>query len=392
MSALVAPAVRILVFLHSFEPGGVERVALRLAGAWADGGHDVRLALGRDEGAQREIAPHNVVYDFAPPSRLARPFETFWLVRHVIGAVRRHRPDVLFCAGCTYMVVAAFVRLFMRDECPPIVAKLSNSLERKDLSWPARLLYRMWLRDHPNIVERVVGMAPPMREEIRRCMRMSPNRIAIVPDPALDAEDLRALSSRDPGPGPGRRFVAVGRLVPQKNFALLLRAFAAAAKPDDQLLILGEGPQRKRLERLAAKLGIEDRVAMPGHVASVRDVLRSADLFVSSSNFEGLPGVVLEALAAGLPIVATDCSACMDYLLGYGKLGRLVPIRDVAALAQAMRDAPGSEEVPVAAMQQAAAQFTIERSAELYVDVFAATLERSAAPVWTELVPAGEAA
>lgn len=352
----------------------------------------MRLALGRDQGAQRAIAPHNVVYDFAPPSWLARPFETLWLVWHVIGAIRRHRPDVLFCAGSTYMIVAALVRLFMPQECPPIVAKLSNSLERKDLAWPARFFYRIWLRDHPNIVERVVGMAPPMRDEIRRCMRMSPNRIAIVPDPALDAEDLRALSGRVLASGPGRRLVAAGRLVRQKNFSLLLRAFATAARPDDQLMILGEGPQRKKLLRLAAKLGIEDRVRMPGHVASVRDVLRSADLFVSSSNFEGLPGVVVEALAAGVPIVATDCSACMDYLLGYGKLGRLVPIRDIAALAEAMRDAPGSVEVPVAAMQQAAAQFTIERSAELYVDVFAATLERAAAPIWTELVPAKEAA
>ena len=277
--------MRILVFLHSFEPGGVERVALRLAGAWADEGHDIRVAIGRNEGAQRAIAPHNVIYDFAPPSLFARPLETFWLVWQVIGAVRRHRPDVLFCAGCTYMVVAAFVRLFLRNECPPIVAKLSNSLERRDLPWPARLLYRMWLRDHPNIVERVVGMAPPMREEIRRCMRMSPDRIAIVPDPALDAEDLEALSVRQGRPRPGRRIVAVGRLVRQKNFSLLLRAFAIAAEPHDQLVILGEGPQRKKLERLATKLGIKDQVAMPGHAASVREVLPTADLFVSSSNF-----------------------------------------------------------------------------------------------------------
>lgn len=384
--------MRILVFLHSFEPGGVERVALRLAGAWADRGHDIRLVIGRDEGAQREIAPHNVIYDFAPRSRFARPLETLWLVWQVIGAVRRHRPDVLFCAGCTYMVVAAFVRLFLRNECPPIVAKLSNSLERKDLPWPARLLYRMWLRDHPNIVERVVGMAPPMREEIRRCMRMSPDRIAIVPDPALDSEGLGALSVRTGHRGRGRRIVAVGRLVRQKNFSLLLRAFAAAAKPDDRLLILGEGPQRRKLERLATKLGIKDQVAMPGHVGSVRDLLPSADLFVSSSDFEGLPGVVVEALAAGLPIVATDCSTCMDYLLGYGRFGRLVPIRNVAELAQAMRDAPRAQDVPALAMQDAASQFTIERSAALYVDVFAATLERAAAPVSTDLVPAGEAA
>lgn len=384
--------MRILVFLHSFEPGGVERVALRLANAWGSSGHDVCIAMGRNEGAQRAIAPDNVHYDFAPPSWLARRFETFWLVWHLIGAIRRHRPDVLFCAGSTYTVVAAFVRLFMRGECPPIVAKLSNSLERRDLWWPARAAYGMWLRDHPNIVERVVGMAAPMREEIRRCMGMSSDRIAIVPDPALNAEDLRALSPRIRHIGPGRRFVAIGRLTRQKNFSVLLRAFAAMAEPDDRLLILGEGPQRRRLERLAVKLGIDQQVGLPGHVGSVAEVLRSADVFVSSSNYEGLPGVVVEALAAGLPIVATDCSACMDHLLGYGKLGRLVPIRDVAALATAMRAAPRLEDVPVAAMKETASQFTIERSAALYLDVLAATAAGVAVPVWTELLPVRDAA
>jgi glycosyltransferase involved in cell wall biosynthesis len=290
------------------------------------------------------------------------------------------------------MVVAAFVRLFLRDECPPIVAKLSNSLERRDLWWPVRKAYGLWLRDHRNVVERVVGMAPPMREEIRRCLDIAPERIAIVPDPALDAEDVQSLSLAASHGGPGRRFVAVGRLTRQKNFSLLLCAFAKMAEADDQLLILGEGPQRKRLEGLARKLGIGGQLSMPGHVGSVADALTSADVFVTSSNYEGLPSVVVEALAAGVPIVSTDCSACMDYLLGYGKLGRLVPIRDVAALARAMREAPRRDEVPTETMRQAALQFTIERSAGLYLEVMASTGAGAAVPTWPELVPVPKAA
>src|SRR5438309_1239823 len=207
--------MRILVFLHSFEAGGVERVALRLAGAWSAAGHDVRVAIGRNEGPQREIAPEGVTYDFAPPSLLARPFETLWLVWQTIGAIRRDRPDVLFCAGCTYIVVAALVRLLMRGQCPPIVAKLSNSLERRDLWWPARAGYRLWLRAHPLIMDRVVGMAPPMREEIRRHLSMPVERIAIIPDPALNCCDLRELATSPVRQSPGRRFIAVGRLTRQ---------------------------------------------------------------------------------------------------------------------------------------------------------------------------------
>lgn len=370
--------MRILVFLHSFEPGGVERVALRLAGAWADDGHDVRVAIGRDDGPQRAIAPDHVVYDFAPPSRFARPFETLWLVWHLTGAIRRHRPDVLFCAGCTYIVVAALVRLLIRGECPPLVAKLSNSLERRDLWWPARAAYGLWLRHHPKVIDVVVGMAPPMREEIRRYLDIVSERIAIILDPALNRDEMSALSVSVVRDWAGRRFVAVGRLTSQKNFALLLRAFAAMADADDKLLILGEGPQRKKLERLATRLGIAERMEMPGHLRSVAEVLTTADVFVTSSNYEGLPSVIVEALAAGLAIVATDCSACMDYLLGYGRFGRLVPIRDAKALALAMDDAPRRDRLPTVAMRKAAAQFTIERSAGIYLEVLEATAAMSA--------------
>src|SRR5215218_1872397 len=103
--------MRILLYLHSFEAGGVERVALRLAGEWAGRGEDVRVAIGRDSGPQRHHAPDNLIYDFARPSRLAAPFESLWMVFHLIAAIRRHQPDVLFCAGNTYTIVAVLVRL-----------------------------------------------------------------------------------------------------------------------------------------------------------------------------------------------------------------------------------------------------------------------------------------
>jgi glycosyltransferase involved in cell wall biosynthesis len=369
--------MRVLVFLHSFEPGGVERVALRLAGAWADLGHDVRLVMGRDSGPQRVHAPRNVTYDFARPSWLAAPFETLWMVAHLLGAIRRHRPEVLFCAGSTYTIVAILMRLILGSDCPPIVCKLSNSLERRDLPAPARLAYRAWLLLHTPFIDLFVGMAEPMREEIQRCLRVTADRVAIVPDPAIEASDLRAVDGQIAPRRLSRRFVAIGRMNAQKNLPLLLRAFAAAAEPHDRLLILGDGPKRRRLESLAARLGIDDLVEMPGHVHSVADVLAGTDVFVLSSDYEGVPAAVLEALASGIPIIATDCSSSMKYLLGEGRLGRLVPVRDEAALSGAMRDAPRRDNVSVADMQAMAAQFTIERAAGSYLELLCAAASSS---------------
>lgn len=394
-SASSASQMRILLFLHSFGPGGVERVALRLAGAWSDAGHDVRVLMGRKDGPDRSVAPHNVVYDFAPPHPLARRFETLWMVRQLVSAVRRHRPDVIFCAGNTYTIVAGLVRCLLGSKCPPIVCKLSNSLDRRDLPTLARLGYRLWLRQHPHFIERFVGLSEPMRNEIERFLRVPLDRIAIIPNPVLTTADIDALSDGPlrPANHQGRTFVTVGRLTRQKNFSLLLRAFARVADPDDRLLIVGDGPERGRLTRKAARLGIANSVHLLGHHSPVAPLLRSADIFVTSSNYEGMPGAVLEALAAGLPIVATQSSACLGELLRYGELGQLVPIRDVAKLAEALGNAPEREILPLATMRSAAAVYTIERSAHLYLEVLAsAAATRSAAVGWTELEPWAEAA
>lgn len=368
--------MRILLFLHSFGPGGVERVALRLAGAWAAAGHDVRLLMGRDDGPERSVAPHNIAYDFAPPHPLARPFETLWMVRQLVAAVRRHRPDVLFCAGNTYTIVAALVRIILRSECPPIVCKFSNSLDRRDLPGPARFCHRLWLRQHPHFIEHFVGLSEPMRGQIERILALPAERVAIIPNPVLTVADMDELSKAhgSGGNGNGRHFVTVGRLTRQKNFSLLLRAFARAANPNDRLLILGDGPERKRLARTARELGVGERVDLLGHRSTVADLLRTSDVFVSSSNYEGMPGAVVEALAAGMPIVATRSSACVSELLRDGELGELVPIRDVAGLAKALGNVPARDALPLSAMRSAAALYTVERSGDLYLDVLAAAV------------------
>lgn len=387
--------MRILLFLHSFGPGGVERVALRLAGAWADAGQDVRVLMGRRDGPETSVAPGNVVYDFAPPHPLARRFETLWMVAQLVRAVRTHRPDVLFCAGNTYTIVAALTRLILGAECPPIVSKLSNSLDRRDLPAPARLGYRLWLRQHPHFIEQFVGLSEPMRNEIEGFLGVPPERIAIIPNPVLTTEDMSQLASARSGRsnGEGRRFVAVGRLTRQKNFSLLLRAFARIATSDDRLVIAGEGPLRKRLERQAAKLGISELISLPGHQRSVAGLLKTADVFVTSSNYEGMPGAVVEALAAGMPIVATKASSCLTHLLANGQLGQIVDIRDVAGLAQALENAPAPRELPLATMRSAASLYMIERSAHLYLPVLAAAAAGgSLSSDWTEAEPLAEAA
>jgi hypothetical protein len=126
--------MRVLTFLHSFEAGGVERVALRLVRHWREIGVDAQLFVGRSDGALRDEVARDLRYylPFQVP-RGAAWFETWWMIVCLPRQIRRTRPDVLFCAGSTYSVVAIAMKLLLRGECPPVVAKISNDIARQDL-------------------------------------------------------------------------------------------------------------------------------------------------------------------------------------------------------------------------------------------------------------------
>ena len=364
-----ARPLRILTCLHSFDPGGVERVAFRLNARWAELGLPARVVVGRDGGSARDAAAGALV-EVIPGYEGSRAGALLWMIRKLPAIIRRERPDVLFCAGNTYSSVGAAMKLLLGRACPPVVTKVSNDLVRRDMPPLLRFGYRRWLWLQGRMLDHFVAMAPAMVEEVCTAMQVTRDRVSVVHDPVLRAEELAALEALPrpaAAPGAPRRFLAIGRLMPQKNFALLLDAFARIARPEDRLTILGEGPERAALEAQVAALGLGAQVALPGHVSDPKPWLATADMFVMSSLYEGVPAVVIEALAAGLAMVVTDCSVSMGDLLGGGRFGTLVPVGDAAALAAAM-DAP-PRPVDAAARHAHVRRFTLEAGALDYLAV-----------------------
>lgn len=382
--------MRVLIPLHSFEPGGVERVALRLAAAWAPAGCHPHIVLGRNDGVTRSGAPP-LAYDVLEQGAVSTAaFETLWMIARLPRRIREAKPDVIFCAGNSYAVVGAVMKLLLGRRCPPIVLKVSNDLARADLPPIVRPFYRQWLRLQGKLIDRFVGLAEPMREEIANAMRVDPQRIAIVDNPVLSRAELEQLAAGRPArQDSGRRFLAVGRLVPQKRFDLLLRAFARIARPDDRLAILGEGPERGKLQMQAKCLGVADRLDLPGHVQPIEPWLVASDCFVLSSDYEGVPAVLVEALAAAIPIVTTDCSVSIRALLDDGRLGAVVPVRDEAALADAMEDRPAARPAEARARAE---RFTVERGAADYLGLFRAAVLAAAQPMCGSAEPAASLA
>jgi glycosyltransferase involved in cell wall biosynthesis len=224
------------------------------------------------------------------------------------------------------------------------------------------------LRIQAPFFDSIIAIAPPAAPEVQAVMRPDPAQLTTINNPALlDEDQLRLAALRDATPRqrPGRHFLAIGRLVRQKNFTLLIDSFADIARPDDSLTILGEGPERATLEALAVRRGVEAQVIMPGHTADIAPHLAATDAFILSSDYEGLAAVLIEALAAGVPVVATDCSVNMAWLLD--GVATRVAVGDRLALSTAMRSTADAPAANTAALRARAAAFTVDASARQWL-------------------------
>lgn len=361
--------LRILIPLHSLDPGGVERVALGLAMQWDRAGHDVTIVLGRSGSAHLTSAPALDYWQLGAPFPTAS-WETPWMIHSLHACLLKHEADVLFLAGNTYAVVGAAMRVMLGERAPPMVLKVSNALHRPDMPGLLRFGYGTWLRTQGRMFDRLVALSEPMAREIRETTQANARQVAVIANPVVSRRRLSALAriERRPGSVWGTRYLTAGRLVAQKNHALMLRAFARTARPGDTLTIAGEGPERGAIERLANELRIATQVHLPGHLASIDALLADADAFVLSSDYEGLPGVVVEALASGLPVLSTDCCVSMACLLESGRTGLLVSTGNEAAFADGLakiRAFPGDP----ARARSIAARYEIEGAANRYIDL-----------------------
>ncbi|WP_454883386.1 glycosyltransferase [Sphingomonas oryzagri] len=326
--------------MHRADLGGVERTALRLCGQWRRDGLDVTVVLGRNGGLSETKELASSVMIAPDPGLPIAWIETLWMTIWLPGMIRRVRPDILFCPGNSYTIVAALMKLLMGRNCPPIVAKISNDLLRQDMPAPVRLGYHLWCLVQGRVIDHWVALSSAMKAEAAVILGIAPARMSVIANPVLDAarQDVltaageRSRASREAG----RRFLAAGRLVRQKGFDILIEAFAQGAQPHDRLVIVGEGPARARLQRKIHRLKMSTQVQMPGHCHAIETYLACSDILVLSSRYEGLPGVVVEAMAADMGVIATDCCKSMRELIEEGYDGVVVPPAAVGALSLAI--------------------------------------------------------
>ena len=317
--------VRILTFAQSLQGGGVERAMLRLVRGWAAAGQRVTLVLGSSSGPLAAELPPGV-------DLIELNTSQFGLIRALPAIVSRVAPDIVFVPGNHYTGTAVWMRGMLGRTCPIIVAKVSNRLDRDDQRFPLRQAYRFWLRTHPIFADHLVAMSPAMARETIEMTGITGDRVSVIANPP--SPDI-AGPPTSPLP-PSRYLLGVGRLAPQKRWDRLIAALASIDDRDMQLMILGEGEARPELEAQIAALGLQGRVRLPGYSSNPRPALEQAAALVLTSDFEGVPGVLREALAVGTPVVTTDSSVAIREIVASPTMGSVVPTDDPAALVSAI--------------------------------------------------------
>lgn len=327
-------AQHILSYAQRLQGGGVERAMLRMAAGWLREGRRVTLVLGSREGPLAAEIPEGIDLIELGDARYSALLS---LANHV----RAVKPDLIFCAGNHYTGIAAATRLRLGRRCPPIVAKVSNALVRPELSPGAAWRYQRWLRLHPRFLDHVVAMTPAMAAEAVAEMRMPASRVSVIANPPAAAIEGAAPVALPEG----RYLIGVGRLEPQKRWDRLLTALPRLQDQGIKLLLLGEGGARASLEARVASLGLGERVSMPGHAGDPLPALRGAAVAVLTSDYEGVPGVLREALSVGTPVVSTESSVAVREIVCAPELGTVVDREDADGLVAALDYWLGPEAV-----------------------------------------------
>jgi glycosyltransferase involved in cell wall biosynthesis len=325
----------VTLLLPNLEGGGAERAFVDLANAFAARGIRVDFVLANCQGPYVEELSSTVrVVDFGTTQWLP----VLWkLVRYL----KRERPDALLSGLDVANAVAIIASLFagMLSRCvisQRAVVRPAWQIERPRTWRLWMLLFRLTY----SRARLVICNSSAAAAECVRDLNVAPGKCVVVLN-AVDVPQVTSLAGEkiDDGwfsPLAPPLLLSVGSLTPRKDMGTLIRTLAIVRRTRVcNLLILGEGSERVALEALVRELGLEEYVRLPGFVANPFPWMARADVLLSASLAEGCPNVIQQALALGTAVVATDCPGGTGEVLENGRWGRLVPMRDASAIAEA---------------------------------------------------------
>lgn len=330
--------MKLAFVLPNLSGGGAARVATILCNAWQASGEDVHLITFENSGAVPAypvddlIVRHQIGLERSPRNQVGMAINNLCRIATLRSELSRIKPSAVVSFLLESNVVAV---LAARSAGIPVLISERNHPEHHKIA-KAKLLMRKIV--YPRATRLCV-----QTEDIRQWFLSNLGiDSAVIPNPLAATTSVGAVSGVTGTPnGRRKRMVSLGRLEPQKGADRLIDAFAlvAHAVADWDLVIFGEGEQRADLEARIERHGLIDRITLPGVTSQPELELRVADLYVHPARYEGYPNAVIEALSAGLCVVATDCPGATRQILQGGEFGILVPNTDAQELATGIVEA-----------------------------------------------------
>jgi glycosyltransferase involved in cell wall biosynthesis len=322
------------LFLPNLHGGGAEKVLTSLATQFAEYGIDVDFVLVKAVGVNlKNLSDKVTVIDL-------NASHAFLSLPKLIQYLRKRRPEMLISALDLTNLIAIIARRISRVESRLFI-RIENTVSMQRRAFWKKRLEKILLSFFYPWADGLIAVSQNVAADIAVYAGVSPSKIYTIYNPVVTRDMLErsrsTVTHRWLTNGKAMVVLGVGRLNEQKDFSNLIKAFALVRrKMEAKLIILGEGEERPLLEQLVKDFNIVDDVALLGYVENPYPYMRSADVFVLSSRWEGLPTVLIEAMACGAPVVSTDCPGGSAEILDGGHFGHLVPVENARALAGAI--------------------------------------------------------
>ncbi|MCZ2207534.1 glycosyltransferase [Cylindrospermopsis raciborskii] len=358
---------KITLFVPTLCGGGAERVMVYLANGFAHRGFAVDLVLVEAKGPYLSLVSEQVRVIDLNCGRVLMSLTG--LIRYL----KTERPHAII-STLDYANVMAIIAHTLTNGSQKILVRVPSSwkalsLYHKDI---ITLIIRLLVKYFYHQAHYVIAVSKGAAQDLVS-LGIPENKVKTIYNPAITPDLVHKAQEPLNHPwfttGDLPVILGVGRLVPEKDFSTLIHAFANLNRQHSaRLIILGEGEDRPKLESLVKSLGLECDVSLPGFVDNPFSYMKQSSVFVLSSRFEGMPNGMLQAMACGIPVVATDCPNGPREILEDGKWGRLVPVGDAEAMSKAiLASLEGKTEI--APMEILESRFGLENIIDQYLSL-----------------------
>jgi glycosyltransferase involved in cell wall biosynthesis len=380
-SALKENSPDLAILLRTLTAGGVERVILNLASSLAEQGLKIDLVLLKAGGVNldqmhpkvRLVDLNTVRVDDRRKFKSPTGFQSTRSLFKLIKYLRQEKPAVLLSATHFPNEVAILAKHLAQVPTRVVVSEhTALSVEARRVEQVSARLAPLTARLLYPFADDIIAVSQGVATDLARLTGLKPDRIQVIYNPVIMPNLIERAQEPIDHPWFAENelpvVLGVGRFVEQKSFSTLIRAFAQVRKVRPaRLVLLGGGRERSRLQALVNELDLAADVALLEFVKNPYPFMKRAGVFVLSSAWEGLPTVLIEAMALQTPIVSTNCPFGPQEILADGKYGTLVPVGDEAAIAREILNVLSNPPVPVdPAWCQ---QFTLQAATQNYLSV-----------------------